>query len=269
VALVPSESGRIAFARDGHELAADLDCVSSTARCTTLAAGGVEVSTVEHLLAALSALAVTSVTVEVEGPEVPILDGSAAPFTRALRCAVRRLPGERATLKLAAPVWLEHGASSFLAVPAADFRVVTAVDYPHPLIGRQVADVVVSPETFEHEIAPARTFGFEHELEELIARGLARGGSLDNALVFMNDGGATDRRFADEPARHKALDVIGDLALLGALPLAHVWAVRPSHRLNVEFARMLRDCNTGRTEPATRDAQHPEPVHPHEEGDST
>jgi UDP-3-O-[3-hydroxymyristoyl] N-acetylglucosamine deacetylase len=246
-----------------------LDHVAGTARCTTLAAGGVEISTVEHLLAALSALGVTRVTVEVDGPEIPILDGSAAPFTRALRCAVRRLPGERATLKLAAPVWLEHGASSFLAIPAPDFRVVAAVDYPHPLIGRQVVDFAVSPETFEHEIAPARTFGFEHELDDLIARGLARGGSLDNALVFMNDGGATARRFPDEPARHKALDVVGDLALLGALPLAHVWAVRPSHRLNVEFARMLRDCNTGLTEPATGGAQHPAPIPPHEEGDST
>jgi UDP-3-O-[3-hydroxymyristoyl] N-acetylglucosamine deacetylase len=220
--------------------------VKNLTLCTVLGDDtGVTISTVEHLLAALSAFAVTGAEIAVTGPEVPILDGSAAKVVQALRCTgLRRLPGERATLTFSGPVWLEDGASSMLALPADTFRVTAAAAYAHPLIGRQVVDFAVAAEIFEHEIAAARTFGFEHELEELSRRGLALGGSLDNALVFMEDGSAGPMRFPDEPVRHKALDVIGDLALLGALPLAHIIAVRPSHRLIVEFARLLQQHGT-------------------------
>lgn len=262
VTLTPSDAGHIVFQRDGRETVARAENVSATQRCTTLGQGGAAVSTVEHLLAALSALSVTSVEVEVSGPELPILDGSAAPFVRAIECAgLRRVPGERTVLRLAAPIWLEEGESSLLAVPSSCFRVTTAVDYPHPLIGRQVVDTVIDATTFGRELAPARTFGFEHEVHALLERGLARGGSFENALVFMDDGTSTPPRFADEPARHKALDVVGDLALAGALPLAHIIAVRPSHHVNVAFARRLTEIHNGE-----RQAQ---PGEFPDEGDST
>ncbi|HEY3414568.1 MAG TPA: UDP-3-O-acyl-N-acetylglucosamine deacetylase [Armatimonadota bacterium] len=238
--ISPSERGRIAFVRDGERIPAHLDAVSRTQRCTTLGSAETGVSTVEHLLAALSAMNVCGADLHLDGPEVPILDGSAACFVRLLQGAgLRELPGQRRVLRLNEPVWLEDGLSSLLAVPSERFRVTTAIEYTHPMVGRQVADIIVDPGTFEREIAPARTFGFEEELSELARNGLARGGSVDNAVVFLKQHTSSPLRFPDEPVRHKALDVIGDLALLGARPLVHVWAIRPSHRLNIEFARLL------------------------------
>lgn len=240
VTIAPSAGGRIVFVRNGSRVEATLDSVTSTARCTTLGTDGFEVSTVEHLLAALSAFGVYSADVGVEGPEIPALDGSAQSIVAALREAGTAPAGRlQPVLALRAPVYLERGHSSLVALPSDGFRVTVAVRYDHPMIGAQVADVVVGPDVFEREIAPARTFGFHTELQELARLGLARGGSVDNAVVFMEQATTTPLRFPDEPARHKALDVIGDLALLGAVPMAHIVAVRPSHRLNVEFAREL------------------------------
>jgi UDP-3-O-acyl N-acetylglucosamine deacetylase len=240
VQISPSERGEVDFIRDGIRIPARADQVTQTARCTMLGGADHGVSTVEHILAALLGLGIGSADVCLEGPEIPVLDGSAAPFAHALREAGRQaLPGERRCLPVEHPVWISEKGSSLIALPSDEFRVTVAVEYPHPLVGRQLADFVVTPETFEREIAQARTFGFEHELEELARRGLALGGSFENALVFLDHGTSSPLRFPDEPVRHKALDVIGDLALTGALPLAHVIAVRPSHRLNIEFARVL------------------------------
>lgn len=240
VHISPSDRGEIAFVRNQGRISAHVDHVSQTARCTMLGEGEQGVSTVEHLLAALLALNVGSADIGLVGPEVPVLDGSAAGFVEAIRCAgLRALPGKRRLLRLSEPVWISEGGSHLIAIPDNAFHVTVAVEYSHPMIGRQVVHFAVDPETFEREIAPARTFGFEHELEELARRGLALGGSIENALVFLDGRTASPLRFPDEPARHKALDVIGDLALIGALPMAHVWAVRPSHRLNIDFARIL------------------------------
>jgi len=150
------------------------------------------------------------------------------------------LSGSRRVLRLSSPVWLEENGSHLLAVPSDRFRVTAAIRFEHPLVGTQISDVLVDAGTFEHELASARTFGFESELEELARRGLALGGSLENAVVFFNDKTSTPLRYPDEPVRHKAVDLIGDLALLGAMPQAHIFALRPSHRLNIEFARRLR-----------------------------
>lgn len=240
VHIYPSDRGEIAFVRNKGRFPAHVDHVSQTARCTMLGEGEQGVSTVEHLLAALLALNVVSADIGLDGPEVPVLDGSAAGFVAAIRCAgVRALPGVRRQLRLSEPVWISEGGSQLIAIPDNGFRVTVAVEYPHPMIGRQIVDFKVDTETFEREIAPARTFGFEHELEELARRGLALGGSIENALVFLDGRTASPLRFQDEPARHKALDVIGDLALVGALPMVHVLAIRPSHRLNIDFARVL------------------------------
>jgi UDP-3-O-[3-hydroxymyristoyl] N-acetylglucosamine deacetylase len=239
--ITPSERGRIEFLCNGSRIPADLDAVVTTERCTTLGDGKCAVATVEHLLAAMSAMGVSSAEVAVEGPEIPALDGSAQGFVNALRSTgTRLLSTQRAVLRLKAPVFLEVGHSSLVALPLDRFRVTVAVRFGHPMVGSQVADIIVEPDTFERDIAPARTFGFLAELPDLDRAGLARGGSVDNALVFLDATTSSPLRFPDEPARHKALDVIGDLALLGAVPLAHIVAVRPSHRLNVEFARLLR-----------------------------
>ncbi|HEY3265306.1 MAG TPA: UDP-3-O-acyl-N-acetylglucosamine deacetylase [Armatimonadota bacterium] len=240
VTISPSERGSLTFIRNGHRFPVDVAQVSHTTRCTSIGGGDCGVSTVEHLLASLSALNVTGADLGVDGPEIPILDGSAAGFVRLLRQAgLREIPGNRRCLRITQPVWLEEGACSLLAVPSETFRVTAGVSYRHPLVGVQMSDIVVGPETFEREVAPARTFGFEEELEELARRGLALGGSLENALVFFSDHTSSPLRFPDEPVRHKVLDVIGDLSLIGALPLVHVWAIRPSHKLNVAFARLL------------------------------
>lgn len=240
VRIVPSENDHLAFVSNGNRLPAVLDQVAHTSRCTTLGATPFQVSTVEHLMAALSAFSIAGADLYVEGPEVPILDGSAAQIVRLLREAgLRRLPGTRRVLRLSHPVWLEEGTSSLLAVPSDHFRLTTTISFDHPMVGRQITDVVVDPESFERDIAPARTFGFEEELVELERNGLARGGSIENALVFRRSSTTSPLRFPDEPVRHKAMDVIGDLALLGALPLTHIFAIRPSHRLNIEFGRLL------------------------------
>lgn len=240
VGIWPSDRGALVFHRNGDRIPAHLLHVSQTARCTTL--GGAEngVSTVEHLLASLDAMDITSAEIRMDGPEVPALDGSAARFVESLLDAGRRaLPSARRTLSISEPVWLSDNGAHMLALPAPHYRLTVAVDFPHPLIGRQVVDVVLSSSSFARELAPARTFGFAHELEELARLGLARGGSIENALVFTEDAITTPLRFPDEPARHKALDVVGDLALIGARPLIHLIATRPSHRLNIAFARLL------------------------------
>jgi len=241
VVISPSEERHISFLRDGTRIRADLDHVEQTSRCTSLGHNGAGVATVEHLMATLSAFGVTSADLSVDGPEVPIMDGSAREFVRSLRgVGLLSLSGTRRVLRLHSPVWLEDNGSQLLAVPSDRFRVTAAIRFEHPLVGSQITDVTVDAGTFEHELASARTFGFEDELEELARRGLALGGSLENAVVFFNDRTSTPLRFPDEPVRHKAVDLIGDLALLGAMPQAHIIALRPSHRLNIEFARRLR-----------------------------
>ncbi|HPU86722.1 MAG TPA: UDP-3-O-acyl-N-acetylglucosamine deacetylase, partial [Candidatus Latescibacteria bacterium] len=215
VVISPGQDRHISFVRDGTRIRADLDHVEQTSRCTSLGHNGAGVATVEHLMATLSAFGVTSADLCVDGPEVPIMDGSAREFVRSLRgVGLLGLSGSRRVLRLSSPVWLEENGSHLLAVPSDRFRVTAAIRFEHPLVGTQISDVLVDAGTFEHELASARTFGFESELEELARRGLALGGSLENAVVFFNDKTSTPLRYPDEPVRHKAVDLIGDLALL-------------------------------------------------------
>lgn len=227
------------------EISASLEGVSRVDHATTLSAdtgaGRVSVSTVEHLNAALRGLGIDSCTVEVDRPEVPILDGSSAPWVALLKKAGRRtLPRGRRHMRIVRPKTVTLGDSSISCYPADDFRVTCAIDFAHAAIGRQEISLTVTPQAFERELAAARTFGFLHEVEALRAAGLARGGSLENALVVGDEGVVNGPlRFPDEFVRHKALDLVGDLALLG-MPLAgHFVARRAGHRLHVEFAREL------------------------------
>jgi UDP-3-O-[3-hydroxymyristoyl] N-acetylglucosamine deacetylase len=195
-----------------------------------------EVSTVEHLLAALAGARIDDARIEVEGPEVPVLDGSALPFSRAIEeVGVVPTSGVRRCIALHRSVAIEEGDRRLEASPAPCFGLEIEIDFDHPAIGRQsISYPDMSPEAFARELAPARTFGFFSEVEWLRAQGRAAGASLDNTVVLddatvMNQGGL---RFADEFVRHKALDLVGDLALLGAPLCARVHAVRGGHALH-------------------------------------
>ncbi len=219
--------------------------VSSTSNATTIARETASVSTVEHLMAALHAMQIDNVEVEVEGPEVPVMDGSAAPFTRLLRRAgVFEQSTLRPHLEIARPVEVVDGPRRISIEPARSFRVSYVVDFDHPAIGRQAFEVPrLTPDFFERELAPARTFGFLQEVSELWRNGLARGGSLDNTVVLddrrvMNPDGL---RWPDEFVRHKVLDLIGDLALMGLPIRGHVQVERGGHSLHHRLVRALLD----------------------------
>jgi UDP-3-O-[3-hydroxymyristoyl] N-acetylglucosamine deacetylase len=215
--------------------------VADTTRATTLKAGDASLSTVEHLLAALWGLGVDNALIRVDGPELPIMDGSAAPFARTLaEGGLRSLPWPRAYFLIQRPVELLDG-DQMMRVTPGDPRITYDIDFPHPLIRRQRYTAPLRSETFRAEIAPARTFGFLKEVQYLQAHGLALGGSLDNALVLddtgvLNPGGL---RFPEEFVRHKILDAVGDLALLGLPVLGRLEVTRGSHDLHYRFIQLL------------------------------
>jgi UDP-3-O-[3-hydroxymyristoyl] N-acetylglucosamine deacetylase len=227
------------------EIAARPESVRSTAYATTLGRGDATVSTVEHLLAALYGMGIDNARVEVCGPEIPVMDGSAASFAYLIRQAgVFEQDEPRRVLRVRRPIELRDGAKRIRVEPARSLRVSYSVDFAHPAVGRQLLrDVEFVNGSFEDEVCRARTFGFLHEVEALWRSGLARGGSLENTVV-LDDGGVMNPeglRFPDEFVRHKTLDLIGDLALLG-MPLAgHVIVERGGHslhqRLVAELAR--------------------------------
>lgn len=219
----------------GKAVPASYSFVSSTRRGTTLERDGARVATVEHLLAALSILGIDNLTVELDGEEIPILDGSALPFIGLLRQAsIRDLDAARRVLRLTEPVWLVSGEAVMCAFPAAEYSLEVLVNFPY--IGAQRVAVDYDDPALAEQVAPARTFGFREEVEALLRQGLALGGSLDNALIFGPEGCSVPLRFADEPARHKLLDMIGDLALLGGVPLATFVGIKSGHFQHVEMA---------------------------------
>jgi UDP-3-O-[3-hydroxymyristoyl] N-acetylglucosamine deacetylase len=225
-------------------LPARLDKVTGTARGTNISDGKHTIYTVEHLLSAAAGLGIDDLDIEIDGEEPPAADGSALAFATALRKAgLREKPGqEQKTLSLAGRLEMEKGPIRYCAFPAIGVSFKLTYDYPHPLVPKQVIEFVLNPDEYLVRAAPARTFGFSHEIEALKAAGLALGGSLENAVVIgekeiLAKGGL---RFTDEFARHKLLDLIGDLALTG-LPLRniHIEAERPGHAANVNFAKLL------------------------------
>lgn len=217
------------------------DAVMTTALATTLGANGASVSTVEHLLASVLGLGIDNLIVSVEGGEIPILDGSAATFVTLFHEAgIRQLPVSRKVMRVSRPVALRSGDKFIRATPYAGLRVDYTIEFPHPSIGRQHMVMEVTPSTFAR-VANARTFGFLKDVEYLHSHGLARGGSLDNVVVLDDTGIVNPEglRFTDEFVRHKVLDFIGDMAMLG-LPLQGNFEIRCSgHQLNNEFLRKL------------------------------
>ncbi len=228
------------------EIPADLEHVSETELGTTLALpSGETVRTVEHVLAALSGAGISSVVVELDGPEPPILDGSFQLYLEALEDAgSSELDSDVPCLTVSSPLSLDVGAGAarYVATASDAFRVSATIEFDHPAIGRQYGSFSLDNGEFEGEIAPARTFGFEAEAETLRARGLACGASLENTVVLNDRGVLNDAlRFPDEFLRHKVGDIVGDLALLGARLDVHVIAERPSHKGNVALAHALAE----------------------------
>jgi UDP-3-O-[3-hydroxymyristoyl] N-acetylglucosamine deacetylase len=245
--ILPSfpDSG-IVFVRvdqGGHEIPARRDFLETTRLSTTLARNGIRVGTVEHLLAALSGMGIDNARVELDGPEVPAADGSASPFVAALQEAgILRQRAHRRFLSVLRPVVVAEGQRKIAVFPANDLRATYAIDFPHTLIGYQEREVRLTAQNFSDEIAPARTFCLYRDVEGMRRQGLALGGSLENAVVVGDDGIVAGRlRFPDEFVRHKILDLLGDLALLGHPLRGHVVAFKGGHRLHGALVdRILR-----------------------------
>jgi len=245
--FLPAEPGTgIRFRRTDiegtPEVPAKLENVGSTDRSTSLAIGETRISTVEHVLAAVAGMEIDNLIIEIDAPEVPIGDGSFAPFFDVLSEAGTRTQGVAARmLELRDMVRATGpGGASYTAVPDDSFRVATTIEFPHPLIERQFGAYQVNPAEFASQLAGARTFGFLREAEELRARGLVQGVSLENAVVLDDTGlHSGELRWPDEFVRHKAGDIIGDLALIGRRLRAQVIANRPSHAGNVALAKEL------------------------------
>jgi UDP-3-O-[3-hydroxymyristoyl] N-acetylglucosamine deacetylase len=232
----------------GVRIPATLAFAGPSFYATVLQRDGVTVSTVEHLMAALAALQVDDVEVEIDGPELPILDGSARPFVDAIADGgLQEHAVERQYLTLVRAVSVADQDKRIAAHPFSEYRITYAIDFDHPLLGYQELSVRLWHERdFIEKLASARTFTFEMEVDSLRRAGLARGGSLDNALVLAQDRLLNpELRFEDEFVRHKMLDLTGDLALLGHPLRAHVVAYRAGHDLHTRLARRIwnsRDC---------------------------
>jgi UDP-3-O-[3-hydroxymyristoyl] N-acetylglucosamine deacetylase/3-hydroxyacyl-[acyl-carrier-protein] dehydratase len=214
-----------------------------TERRTQLGKEPVAVHTVEHVLAAVLARELDDVVIELSGPEPPVMDGSAQPFVEALRQGgIAEQAGDVQYLQLRSPVRVCDGDSVYEALPAAQLELDVTIDFPHPLIGKQRGRYLLTAETFERELARARTFGFMHEVDALRAKGLIRGASTQNAVVVGEDGVIDNElRWPDEFVRHKAMDCVGDLALAGARVRARVQTTRPSHRGTVLLVRAMKE----------------------------
>jgi len=242
----PADTG-IVFRRldlDSFLIEAEGHNVARVSYATSLMKQGVLLSTTEHLLAAIYSCGIDNVFIDIDSIEVPILDGSAEPFMQMLEyCGVRKLRRKRRYLKVLRPLEVVEGDRRIGIYPADEFRVRCYVDFPHPLVGQQEVEMVVNPQTFRHILARARTFCFERDIEPLRGMGLIRGGSLDNAIVLTGDGVMNGPlRFPDEFGRHKALDLIGDLALVGLPLLARVEAHKAGHSLHTQLvSRLLAD----------------------------
>lgn len=223
-------------------IAVSPQALESGVRCTALAAGAARVRTVEHLLAACLALGIDNLTVDLDAEELPILDGSALEWVRALDEAGRsEQDAPRAFIQLAEPVFYSEGVTTLLALPAERLSLTVVSLTDHPVAGRQWVELTVEPVSFRARLAPARTFCFREEVEALLARGLARGGSLENALVVNADGYSAPLRVPQELAAHKALDLLGDLATLGRPLRAQVVAVCPGHAANQQLVRQIEN----------------------------
>lgn len=219
--------------------------VARVSYATSLMHQGVLISTTEHLLSTFYSLGIDNAFIEIDNLEVPILDGSGLPFVQLIGSAgVRTQRRRRRYLSMRKRVSIEDRGKRISIEPANTFRLTCEIDFPHPLVGYQKLELEVTPEQYTQQIAAARTFGFEYELDQMRNMGLIRGGTLESAVCFTRDGvlNPAGLRFADECCRHKALDLIGDLALLGRPLLGHVIAERAGHAMHAALvAKIMSD----------------------------
>ncbi|MDM9584115.1 MULTISPECIES: UDP-3-O-acyl-N-acetylglucosamine deacetylase [unclassified Nostoc] len=255
VRILPAEagSGRYFVRVDLPDLPiipAQVAAVNHTVLSTQLGKGEVYVRTVEHLLAALSSMGVDNARIEIDGAEVPLLDGSASVWTANIAQVglVSQPVNNQVPLAITEPIWVYQGDAFVCALPAEETRFSYGIDFDLPAIGNQwhswslTAELENASASFATEIAPARTFGLLHQIEHLQKTGLIKGGSLDNALVCGPEGWLNPPlRFANEPVRHKILDLVGDLSLLGTFPRAHFLAYKASHNLHIQLAQRILD----------------------------
>ncbi|MEX2264595.1 MAG: UDP-3-O-acyl-N-acetylglucosamine deacetylase [Bryobacteraceae bacterium] len=243
----PASTG-IVFRRtdlDNFEIPASWRHVARVSYATSLMRRGVLISTTEHLLSVLYSMGIDNAYIEIDNLEVPILDGSGQPFVELIRRAgIRQYRRKRRYLRVKRELSIEDRGKRITILPGDSFRLTCDIRFDHPLVGGQSLEMEVTPERYAADIAPARTFGFEYELNQMRDMGLIRGASLENAVCFdrervLNPEGL---RFADECCRHKALDLIGDLALIGRPLLGHVIAERAGHAMHAALvARLMPD----------------------------
>jgi UDP-3-O-[3-hydroxymyristoyl] N-acetylglucosamine deacetylase len=243
----PPSTG-IVFVRtdlDNFQVPASWRYVARVSYATSLMRQGVLISTTEHLLSVFYSMGVDNAYVEIDNLEVPILDGSGSPYVELLNAAgLKSYRRRKRFLRIRRPVTVEAGSKRITILPSDRFLLTCDVFYDHPLIGKQSVDMEVTPERYAQEIAPARTFGFAHELDQMRDMGLIRGAALENAMCFDRQGlqNPDGLRFPDECCRHKALDLIGDLALIGKPLLGHVIAERAGHAMHTALvARIMSD----------------------------
>ena len=242
--LLPSDRPGWTFRRvdvpTPFEFEADVSRVQHTSWSTSLSGTHGLLHCCEHVLAALHAMQVHAVIVEVDADEIPICDGSALPFVQMIEQAgTRVLDAACCHYRVSRECWVSDVDKHIFAFPCERFRVTSAVDYSHPLAPAQLFSLEVTPESFAGGMAAARTFALVEWIDSLQKAGLIKGGSLDNALVIFSYHYSSELRFPDEMARHKALDLIGDLALLGKPVIGHFIAVKASHALHVELVRKM------------------------------
>jgi UDP-3-O-[3-hydroxymyristoyl] N-acetylglucosamine deacetylase len=242
----PADTG-IVFRRvdlDNFPIEAHGQNVARVSYATSLMKKGVLLSTTEHLLAAIYSCGIDNIFIDIDAIEIPILDGSAEPFMQLIdQAGIRNLRRKRRYLRVIKPVEVIEDGRQIGIYPADEFRVRCYVDFPHPLVGQQQVEMVVNAESFRNILSRARTFCFESDIEPLRAMGLIRGGALENAIVLTKDGVMNGPlRYPDEFGRHKALDLIGDLALAGLPLLARVEARKAGHALHTQLvSRLLSD----------------------------
>jgi UDP-3-O-acyl N-acetylglucosamine deacetylase len=246
IRLSPADEGSgIIFEAGGTEIRAHVSNVRDLHRGTTLGVGDTEVHTVEHLLAALAGMGVDNVRIRVEGPEIPAADGSALPFVELIKTAgILEQKAEAVPIMLHEPVWIIDRYKYLLAAPGTGLSIKALISFPHLMIGEQAISLRIDPEAFKKDIAPARTFCTADEIEFILSQGLGKGGTEDNVIVVHEDCYSVPLRFNDEFVRHKVLDLIGDLSLIGWRLCADVTAIKSSHALNAGLASKISRLHT-------------------------
>ena len=240
----PEDTGVVFIRRDigCKGMSANISSVVDTRLSTNLRSNGIEVKTVEHLLASLSGLGLDNIYVELDGPEVPIMDGSALLFIDMIIEAGIEIQSKKIPyLKITKPIIIKNGSSHIGIFPYEGRRVSCSIQYDHPMLGFQSMGIDITEENFVQEIAPAKTFGFLKDVEMMRANGLAIGGSLENAIVLDEDGIINTNMvtFTDEFVRHKILDIMGDLSIVGIPIYGHIVADRPGHSANIRLVEEI------------------------------